>query len=95
MIRLENWSVGAMPPKNAYEAPELHRWHLHGRTFGHPRYEDGVFVATSAIEKIDGSTITTESGSVYILGEPAKEYVQWCVDKGCHVPTREEPIKVS
>ena len=90
-MRIENWSITGNGP---YIAPEQRHQQIAGEVFGHPKIEDGKFIRTSDIEKIDGSKVTTYSGSVYTLGEPKEEYVTWCQEPGCHVPTSEEPIKL-
>lgn len=47
---------------------------LHGLVYGRrPRFLDGESIHTSCIEKIEGRTVTTTSGSVYELG-PASQF---------------------
>lgn len=92
MIRIENWSL-VERDANPYLAPELKNRHLHGVVYGHPRWADGTSVVTSSIKDVDGCIVETHSGSVYELGEPAAEYVEWCKKNGVRVPTKEEPIK--
>ncbi len=88
--RLENWCTRV---SNPYQAPELQSLCLHGEVYNHPSYNEGEPIGTSNIVKVDGNRITTKSGSVYVLGEPAKEFVEYCKEIGCHVPTKETPIK--
>ncbi|MHC4297965.1 MAG: hypothetical protein ACYS7Y_11730 [Planctomycetota bacterium] len=92
-MRIENWSVfGANA--DPYQAPETQRVYLQGEVYGHPRFTDGEFVYTSHVVSVDGPVVTTKSGSVYTLGEPKPDYVEWCRETGCHVPTQDEPIKL-
>jgi hypothetical protein len=62
--------------------------------YGKPGFPDGSEVVTSGIVETNGAQVTTRTGSVYTLGEPKPEYVEWCRERGCHVPTPEKPIKV-
>jgi len=71
-MRLENWSVGSNA--SSYTAPELVSLRLHGNVYGHPRFDEGEEVTTSAIDKIDGDVVVTRSGSRYELGEVDPEY---------------------
>lgn len=90
-VRLENWSVCG--GGNPYYPPEATKKYLKGDVYGHPRCEDGKNVTTSHIVNIDGNKVTTSSGTVYELGKPDCEFIKWCVEYGCHVPTPKEPIK--
>ena len=93
-MKLENWSIG-IDPKSMYDnRPGYKRWYLRGVIFGHPEIDDGVKVSTSNIQHVDGRQVTTNSGSIYVLGEPIKEYDEWCRVIGKYVPTPEEPIKL-
>lgn len=74
LIKLENW--GVVYKDNAWTPPEFQRIALHGKAYGHHRHEDGTEVTTTAIKSTDGRTVTTVSGSVYILGEPDPEYAR-------------------
>jgi hypothetical protein len=91
-MRIENWSVTSS--QGLYDPPECSRVQLKGNVFDHPLHSDGKFVRTSDICQVNGSKVLTNSGSVYILGEPSEEYVDFCREVGCHIPTPEEPIKV-
>ena len=95
--RLENWDVGTderLVIDNPYMPPEMFPLSAEGNVYGSDEYEDGEKIVTSMIIKMEDSHIYTKTGSIYKLGEPDKEYVEWCKEKGCHVPTKEEPIKV-
>ena len=90
-MKIKNWSItGTQDP---YQPPELRGHRVLGNVYGHPVFEDTHFIRTSDIVDAGGGEITTKSGSVYELGEPDEEYVSWCRENGCHVPTPEEPIK--
>lgn len=91
MVRLENWSV-TYHPQDSWRAPECRTMHLCGEVFGHPNYPEGHKITTSNVKAVNGRQITCAS-RVYVLGQPAAEYVQWCKDKKVHVPTDECPIK--
>jgi hypothetical protein len=83
-MRLEQWSCIPSLRGSVYAPPIML---LRGRN------SDGEFIRTSSIDKINGNVITTLSGSVYELGDPAPEYVEFCKQQGCRIPTPEEPIK--
>lgn len=89
-MRIENWSIVA--ENDPYTPPEQICRSVEGEVFGNPKFEDGTFVHTSGIRKVDGPRVTTRSGSVYTLGTPAAAYIEWCRRNNCHVPTPEEPI---
>lgn len=93
-MRIENWSAVAHS-LGKYDPPEFQRYQLWGVVFGHPRFEDGEFIRSSDIKQVDGSRVTTSSGSVYILGTPDRLYVEWCRENGRHIPTQEEPLKLT
>jgi hypothetical protein len=92
-IRIAKWSITTHP--EPYDPPECMRQFIQGDVYDHPRFPDGTRVTTSAIERVEGPYVITESGSAYIVGTPDPDYVEWCREQGCHVPTREEPIRVS
>lgn len=43
--------------------------HMYGDAFGHPNYEDGTYVRTGPIIRIDGNEVETQN-TVYILHVP-------------------------
>jgi hypothetical protein len=88
--RLENWCVISNP----YTAPELSPQRLCGTVYGHPRKEDGKKVTTSRVASVDGRTITTESGTVYVLGHIDPDYRKFLRE---HVPSWDwrNPIKIT
>jgi hypothetical protein len=79
---LESWSVYADP----YMPPEA-GIRLHGMRTGDPKP-----VLTSYVDRVEGRRVTTQSGSVYVLGEPKPEYLQWMTEHG-HAYDPEHPIK--
>ena len=88
---LEEWTVVGSSP---YQPPENSVQLLTGKIYKHATFDDGKRVSTSAIVSVNGNIIETKSGSFYKLGKPHNDYVAWCEDKGYHVPTPEEPIRV-
>jgi hypothetical protein len=91
MIILKNWSCVANGV-NPYMPPEVIAPCLSGVVFGHPKFSDGEVVRTTRIVKADGCTITTASGSIYLLqGEPNSEYLEY-LDKNNYSFNRESPI---
>ena len=91
-VRLENWSV-VSNCSSPYIPPEAQWSFLSGRVYGHHRFTDGEKVTTSRMVKIEGNLITTSKGTIYKLGEPKPEYIEWCEVNGHHIPTEKEPIK--
>lgn len=91
MYKIEDWSVKVKD--DGYTPPEQQRLCLHGKIQDHPRFPPTKNVLTSPISSVDGRVVTTSSGSVYELGTPNAEYMDWCRENGKHVPTEDEPIK--
>lgn len=91
MIALRNWSC-CYWDGNPFIAPEARPLALQGEAYGHPRFPDGNKVKTGPIAAINGRVITTESGSVYSLGDPHPDYLKWLTDNGRKYDV-EHPIK--
>lgn len=91
-INIVKWSITTR--SEPYAAPECMRQFIQGNVYDHPRFADGHRVTTSAIKRVEGPYVETESGSLYAMGEPDPDYVDWCREQGHHIPTREEPIHV-
>jgi hypothetical protein len=91
-MKLEKWSVVVGDP-DPYMPPEMQEKRICGLVFGHPQYQDGHEIVLGSVDTVEGSIVKTLSGSVYELGEPDPEYVAYCKTAGCHVPTKEQPIK--
>lgn len=89
-VRIEDWSITG-ETRNCYYPCSPIRY-LQGYVFGHPHRKDGTHVTTSRIDTVEGRRVTTRN-TTYILGEPDQEFVKWCKEKGCHIPTEDEPIK--
>ena len=85
---LHKWSVIDCSKSDPYTAPELLRKQLAG-----VRDNEEKQVITSYIVKAEGRTITTYSGSVYILEEIAPEYLVWLRDNNINYDP-ENPVKV-
>lgn len=92
-MKLENWGVigSVLDP---YMPPELQVKMLVGVVDDHPTLGKNAEIRSSRIEKVEGNKVTTYSGSVYELGTPHPEFVEFCKLNGVHVPTPEEPIKL-
>ena len=93
IVQLEDWST-IVPNDDGCTAPELLKTHLAGVVKNHPRVKDGNKVITAAISKVNGRLITTASGTIYALGKPSKEYLQWLADQKIVPPTEDCPIRV-
>lgn len=92
MVKIEQWSVGTHK-LNEFLAPECQTLHLSGKVYGYPGRPDGQRITTSEIKSVKGRVVRCLSRE-YVLGEPAPEYIEWCKEHGCHVPTEEVPIKI-
>lgn len=76
-VTLRDWFVQAQP-SDPFKAPEQVVKYLTGNVEGHPKFEDGDKVSTSAIVDAEGSIITVASGRKYLLeGPPLPEWVAW------------------
>lgn len=72
MLRLESWVLRTTTRPSV--APGTKGAYLHGAIYGHPIYEDGTFMNTSAIQTINNGLVITVAGTAYELGEPALKY---------------------
>ncbi len=90
-MRIENWSLSDWGP---YDLPENQRFKVSGQVFGNPKFFDGDRITTSFLVAVSGCEVSTYSGSVYRLGKPSDDYMEWCRENGCHVPTPDQPIKL-
>jgi hypothetical protein len=93
MVRIEEWRVTSRGG-DAYTPPECQLRVLAGKVYGHPRFPNGHYIWTSEIREVDGPKVTTQSGTVYHLGEPDTGFIEWCKANNVYVPTKEVPIKV-
>lgn len=74
-VRLENWAVVLPPGLNPYSAPEQITQHLSGDAYGHGRFPDGHPITSTRIVGKRGAMVATRSGSHYLLGTPAADYL--------------------
>jgi hypothetical protein len=81
-INITNWSVGS----DAYDAPELKVIRLMGTL------ESGKRIITSPVVDVAGRSVRTASGSVYLLGDIAPDYLQWMQENNMPYD-HEQPIK--
>ena len=89
MIKLEEWSVVGHDP---YLPPEAQVKCLIGTVYNHPQHKDGKRIRTSRIHNVTGRLVQTNN-TLYKLGKPHKEYIEWCQNNNTYIPTEEEPIK--
>lgn len=86
MKTISNWRT-TLCPSRPYLPPEAHdHLHVEGDI-------DGKTKVTSRIVKAEGDLITTKSGSVYQLGAPSADWLQWLAERGKAFDS-ENPIKV-
>lgn len=81
VFKLEKWATVFLPNKfTKYIAPELLPMRICGKVYGNDKFENGEEIITSPVEKFDkkNKLAITRSGSLYYLGEPAKEFIEWC-----------------
>jgi len=83
-IAIEDWGIVDSPGVNEYTAPERRFKSLTGQVYGHPRYPAGHRITSSSLMEIDvkNRTARTYSGSVYELGAPSQEYLEFCKNSG-------------
>lgn len=93
MVKITNWSCGQEPIEDTFLAPEQARLVLIGEVVGHPRKPDGLVVRTSPVVKVDGRIVTTNSGTVYELGDINPDYLDWLCESGRQYDY-DNPIKV-
>lgn len=77
-IELQNWSM-VCTNNDGYTAPELLNFCLAGIAINHPSRPNKPKwnCVTSTISKADGKYVKTNSGSVYKLGEPMREFAEY------------------
>lgn len=90
-IRIEDWSV-VVSRDDMYLPPEQ-CGRINGAAYNHPEFSDGSRVVTSLIMEASGREVKTASGSVYRLGEPKAEYLDYLAKNGFRYDP-EQPIKV-
>jgi hypothetical protein len=92
MYKLENWEITG--DNDPFIAPECQKIYITGEIYNHPGFLDGTRITTSSIQGVEDNNIVITKNSKYELGEPDVVYVEWCRENNCHVPTKDEPIKV-
>lgn len=92
MVRIENWSI-IQKPLSHYDAPECNYSYLQGTVFGHPSKKDGTKVITSKIVLSHKTIVATQSGNLYRLGQPSKDYLEWLEKTGILFDCN-EPLKL-
>jgi hypothetical protein len=75
--RIEKWGVVPLGT-DPYTPPECRAHGLTGTVYGHPVFDDGDPITTSAFHSLrqegDNVIVTTRSGSEYLLGQVDPEY---------------------
>ena len=91
--RIIDWSV--VGQRTPYQAPETMTAHLQGYVYNHPDSDipNGDFVITSEMVDSSGLTVTTDSGTKYILGIINEEYLKYIKDSGLKYDPS-NPVKV-
>lgn len=83
MPRIEDWAIISNASNiGPYAAPEQVKFALRGKVYDHVRLPDGGEIRTSAIESYRDNIVTTKTGSVYHLGTPHKDYMDWLRENG-------------
>jgi hypothetical protein len=85
-VTLNDWAIELCEGQK-FQAPEA-RDHIHlSATI------DGKMKLTSRIVHIDGRTVITKTGSVYVLGDPSAAYLVFLVEQG-RTLDEAEPVKL-
>lgn len=82
MSKLENWSI-VQDSSNPFLAPELRTVRLQGEVYDREGFENGTSVVTSSIQTLNitkGYAVTRNT--IYELGEPKKDFVEWLNTNG-------------
>ena len=93
VARLVDWSiVGNATP---YTAPEAITIHIKGNVYNHPNPDvpNGDLVTTSRVVDSSGVTVTTLSGTKYILGTINRDYLKYLKKSGLKYDPL-NPVKV-
>lgn len=93
MTILQNWSTCRPRLCDPFAAPELTGIALQGVVHGHRHKPDGVRVVTSRVSRVIGKIVTTESGTVYELGDPSEDYLDYLARQG-RTFDADQPIRV-
>jgi hypothetical protein len=91
---IEDWSTTTRDDLDIrpFLAPECRTVSIQGRCPNRPGFEHAIL--TSPIVRVEGRRVFTQTGSRYVLGKPAKSFVEFCRANGHHVPTHKHPLKL-
>lgn len=80
---LDNWSIGIRPCTDPYMAPELVPACLYGICDDHDKLRGSGPLTTSDLMYLDvtNKLALTKSGTVYTLGNPEPEWLEWISGK--------------
>ncbi len=80
-VKIENWAV--VPGLNTAGYQSLRPGNLLvGKVFGHPRIEEGAFVFSSPIVRVDmNNQAVATRNTVYCLGEASASYKAWALEQ--------------
>lgn len=86
MYKLECWSIcpSSDDAPSVFTPPEAQGIALQAKKSTRPGFENGIL--TTRITNIQGRVVTTRSGTMYELGEPDPNFVEWCLKHGHHDP---------
>jgi len=89
IVTLINWSTTACG--SPFSAPEQVSISLSGEVHGHPRFEDGQVITTSAVRGSSGRVVMTENTMYSLVGDPNPKWVMFLegMDKTLNM---EDPI---
>tara|TARA_Y100001973_G_C5135430_1_gene300054 strand:- start:765 stop:1073 length:309 start_codon:yes stop_codon:yes gene_type:complete len=91
MTELREWSCYSS--QGSLDIIDQKNLTIFGKIYGDPRFSDGSPVITSQIISINGKTVVTQSGTLYLLsGLPEKEWLNHCKLKGWEI-SLENPIE--
>lgn len=86
----EDWDYGyirAMSPAANAAAKIFGYKAIHGLV-------NGEAMESSPVAGFDGEYVLLLNGLKLKLGEPKKDYKDWCRKMGIHIPTKESPFKI-
>ncbi len=88
---IDNWAC-VYNDEQAFLPPELRVLLIKGTVTGHPKYPDGKRIQTSRVRRVENKIVYTQN-SVYRLGEPKKDWLDWMEENGIKFDP-ENPIKI-
>lgn len=90
---LTEWAVISSTDGSVYSAPELRYMCLTGKVWGHKEHTDGAKIVTSRILASNNRRIETENTIYELVGQPSRDYSEWCAANGI-VLNPEDPVRV-